>query len=172
VDLIAVILALYAIYLTIKIIYPPPFSFPPSSSLIQIISFIFSAIIISRFGKYILNEYSQISNNLNNEIIGVINVYGEISLLELSKKFKMKPEETEKWIAKLNTEKKFEGRIDKNTMKVYGKSAEQENIFKLESQTEIVESKSERIKRLEELFKEGKISEQVYSQLKKEYENE
>jgi hypothetical protein len=183
VDFIAAILGLYATYLLIVKLFLPLFSFQSSSSsrpiifdisaLIQVILFIFAAVIISRTGKYLADERLQISNNLDNEIIGIINVYGDISLQELSEKFKMKLEEAEKWIAKLNAKKKFDGIIDKSTMRVYSRPLGQENKFSPElSSTKILESKSERLKRLEELFKEGKISEQVYTQLKKEYESE
>ncbi|MEM4981967.1 MAG: PCI domain-containing protein [Candidatus Bathyarchaeia archaeon] len=144
-----------------------------TSILIQFIFFIFAAIVVSRLSKYIENERLQISSNLDNEIVGTINIYGTISLQELSGKFGMKVDEVEKWIAKLSAERKFYGVIDKDTMRVHSIYIEQEGrLLPQISSTKVIESKSEKLKKLEELFKEGRISEQAYTQLKKEYENE
>lgn len=169
---------LYALYIVIKLIFPLFFGgrlaiFDLASTLVQFIFFIFAAIALSRLSRYIEIERLQISSNLDNEIVGTINIYGTISLQELSGKFGMKVDEVERWIAKLSAERKFYGVIDKDTMRVYSRYMEQgDRLLPQISSTRIIESRSEKLKKLEELFKEGKISEQTYTQLKKEYEQE
>jgi hypothetical protein len=145
------------------------------SWIISVVVLVFTAVIVSRLGRYIDHERKLTLDNLEKEITGAINIYGSISLNELSGKIGANVDETEKWLARLQTEKKFDGIIDGDRI-VHSFSESKRNIPE-EKATQVTtqvakESSKDKLKKLEELYKEGKISEHAYIQLKEKYEEE
>lgn len=172
IDFTALALILYALYtfmnVLLSMISQGHFRFPDLIlSMIQFVILLFIAIAIDRLGKYVERERLQVSDDLDKEVIGTINTYGTISLQELSQKFSMRPEEVEKLIGRLSAEGKFCGTIDRSTMTVRSRYVVQENMS-----AKVLDLKYQKLKMLEKMFKEGKISEEAYAQLKREYESE
>lgn len=86
----------------------------------------------------------------------------------------MNPERTEKFLATLATEGVFKGSINRGV--VTYRSSLSPPIEKTEyessgSSTQAIKS-PDKIKKLEELYREGKIDELAYRKLKEEYEKE
>lgn len=97
----------------------------------------------------------------NDIIIGLISSYGgRLTLGEVATKLKLTEDELERIIASINSQGEYILYIDKETKLI--------SITSLSSLLRET-TKEERLAKLEELYKEGKISEQTYRQLKEKY---
>ncbi|MEM2173134.1 MAG: hypothetical protein QXS66_07850 [Thermoproteota archaeon] len=116
--------------------------------------------LIGYFQSFLMNSIKKADET----IIGTISSYNNrLTLGELATKFKMSEEDLEKIFANINMQGEYSIRIDKET-----------RIVSVVPVVSLVgaETKEEKLQRLEELFKEGKISERTYKSLKEKYSKE
>lgn len=174
-DLIAITFLIYALY---EFLYPfilligrgtaVKFS---TETLVSILTLLSLAIIILRVNEYIKTERNLLIDSLNKELLGTIDLYGTITMKELSGKMKMSSDTLEKYLAKLAREGIFKGTINGKTM-VVSRSIEINTEPAETKAIRLNEMKIDKLKKLEELRKEGKINEDIFKKLKEEYEKE
>ena len=127
-------------------------------------------LLVMIFGK-LSDMFKEMANEtleeLKMEIAGMVNIYGGMSLSDLSRKIGAGIEETERFIGRLSAEGKFNGRIEGGFITIRPvESAEKP----ADISTQVMEDSKEKLAKLEQLYKEGKISESAYKKLKEEYE--
>ena len=127
--------------------------------------------VMSRIRGHLSNEAKLSIDNFKKEVTGIVELYKSISLNELASKIGMKPDETERFLALMAAEGTFNGTIRDGF--VFLSTEEPEKLTeKSEEQIGSTQVISEKLRKLEELYKEGKISEYAYKKLKEEYERE
>ncbi|MBS7648819.1 PCI domain-containing protein [Candidatus Bathyarchaeota archaeon] len=116
--------------------------------------------LIGYFQRVLMNTVK----NVDETIIGTITSYSnKLTLSELAARFKLKEDELEKILSNINMQGEYSIRIDKDT-----------GIVSAAPVVSLIGTgtKDEKLQRLEELFKEGKISERTYKSLKEKYSKE
>jgi hypothetical protein len=113
---------------------------------------------------YLQRVLTNTIRNVDETIIGTISSYNnKLTLSELAARFKLKDDELERILSNINIQGEYSIRIDKDT--------------RIVSATPVISligagTKEEKLQKLEELFKEGKISERTYKTLKEKYSKE
>jgi len=130
-------------------------------------NFIFAIIIFvvtDKLMSYLQNILTDLIKTTNDRILGTIITYNNtLTVRELAQKFNLKENELEKILADIGMQGEYSIRIDKDTGLVSAVSI----VSLIGSGT-----KEEKLRKLEELFKEGKISERTYKSLKEKYSKE
>jgi hypothetical protein len=121
-------------------------------------------VIIDKLMSYFQNTLNDLIKTTNDRILGTIITYNnKLTVRELAQKFNLEEKELEKILADINMQGEYSIRIEKDTGLVSAVSI----VSLIGSGT-----KEEKLHKLEELFKEGKISERTYKSLKEKYSKE
>jgi hypothetical protein len=116
---------------------------------------------VSLLGEFL----ERLARKLNEKIIGLVTVYdGKLTLSEIASKLNLKESELESIISIISTREKYNIKIDKDTKIV--------SVAPIEPSFGIYGTKSDKLKKLEALYKEGKIPEKTYEVLKQKYSEE
>jgi len=162
---------IYFAYLISQIIFQfrqiasAPFnSFIESPIFYNLIFAILIFVIIDKLMSYFQNTLNDLIKTTNDRILGTIITYNnKLTVKELAQKFNLEENELEKILADINMQGEYSIRIEKDTGLVSAVSV----VSLIGSGT-----KEEKLHKLEELFKEGKISERTYKSLKEKYSKE
>jgi len=171
--IISTLLLMYTLYVTIRYLFesigegrtlPKDFFL----GLMPYIANAFIAIVLIYLSDKLYDVTKSMEGRIIDQMVGFIKMYGSIPLPIIVEKFDFKSEkEAEKFLAEIVSKKadvKF--KIDTHTRCV--ELSGDVRVPKLSGERERV---SEYIAKLEELYKAGEISEEVYLKLKSEYES-
>jgi hypothetical protein len=130
----------------------------------NLIFFLLVFAVTDKLINYFQNTLNDLIQTTNDRILGTVNSYNnKLTVRELAQKFGLKENELEKILAEINMQGEYSIRIDKDT-----------GLITATSIASLVGSgtKEERLQKLEELFREGKISERTFKSLKEKYSKE
>jgi hypothetical protein len=161
---------IYFVYLLSQIIFQFQKGIQGAPNIIEmpvfynLIFFLLVFAVTDKLINYFQNTLNDLIQTTNDRILGtVISYNNKLTVRELAQKFGLKENELEKILAEINMQGEYSIRIDKDT-----------GLITATSIASLVGSgtKEERLQKLEELFREGKISERTFKSLKEKYSKE